>query len=59
MIGDLAFLFVRLGNVPSRSYTAIGITDVIQNLNGTEENKIFCTGHYNMQRYITKTVVLC
>ena len=31
MIGDLAFLFVRLGNVPSRSYTAISITAVIQN----------------------------
>jgi len=31
MKGDLAFLFVRLGNVPSCSYTGIGITEVIQN----------------------------
>jgi len=32
MKGDLAFLFVQLGNVPSRSYTAISITEVIQKL---------------------------
>jgi len=31
MLGDLAFLFVRLGNVPSRFYTVISITEVIQN----------------------------
>jgi len=45
MTGDLAFLFVRLGNVPSRSYTAIRITEIIK-------NKIFCTEHYIFGQFL-------
>jgi len=45
MIGDLTFLFVRLGDVPSRSYNAITICEIIKN--EMKQNKIFSTGHYS------------
>ena len=49
MIGDLAFLFVRLGNVPSLSYKTISITEIIKN--EMEQNKIFSMGHYTSEEY--------
>jgi len=49
MIGDLAFLFVRLGNVPSLSYSTISITEIIKI--EMEQNKIFSMGHYTSEEY--------
>ena len=51
MIGDLAFLFVRLGYVPSCSYNAISICEIIKN--EMKQNKIFSTGHYSRHLNIT------